>query len=121
LIAFLRKNHDHESPRTYIFDMMAEMLGLLCRASESNEGALKLRQKPVLFSRGIETMDVGFTVQNIDVFSIEAGLQERIDGGASVLCISDRADNTIGWIRNEIPTFCPGRIHRTLRVEHHCD
>src|SRR5688572_18550742 len=90
LIAFLCKYHDHETPCTYIFDMVAEMPGLLGRAGDSNERPLKLREKPVFLACGIEAMQVGFAVQNIDVFSIEAGLQQRIDRRASVLRISDR-------------------------------
>jgi hypothetical protein len=45
------------------------------RTGGSNERALTLREKPVFLASGIEAMHVGFAVQNIDVFLMDAGLQ----------------------------------------------
>jgi hypothetical protein len=105
LIAFTGEDHDDESARPNVVDMVAQMLVLLDRAGEAKQRPLELSQESVFLSSGIETTDVFVTVQDVDILSSEPGMKQRIDGGMSAPGVCDGSHDPIGGIWNEILGF----------------
>jgi len=109
-IAFPGEDHEHESACTNIFDVVPQMRVLLRRSGKAKQRTLKLSQESVFLTGGIETLNVSVPVQNIDVLSIEPGLQQRVDGRVGIRGVGDGSDDAIGGVRNEIRSLFR-RIH----------
>ena len=95
LIGSLGQDHDYESASANILDVVAQVCVLLHGSSDAKQRALELRQESVFLTGRIETMGPRVSAQNVDVLSIEASVQPRIDGGVGVRRVSDRPDDTI--------------------------
>jgi hypothetical protein len=98
----LRTNHDDESPFAHVVDVMPEVEGFFRRSGQSDHGSLELGQVAVFRSAWIEAMQALLPVKNVDVFSIDSGLQQSFDGHPRLPGIGDGADDPIRWIRDEI-------------------
>jgi hypothetical protein len=101
-ILVFRKNHDHKASGAHILDMMSKVRRFLNRPSQSNQCSLELCEEAVFGSARIESMHVILTVEDIDVFSVNARLKQGFDCRASTLSIRDGADNSVRRVADEI-------------------
>jgi hypothetical protein len=77
----------------------------------SNQRSLKLCEESIVGAFGVEALLPCFPAENVDVLSIEAGGEQRINDRPSLVCILHSADDAIGWVGNEIGALWGVRFH----------
>lgn len=90
---------------------MRQVPVLLGRAGDTNQRSLESREKSMRRSGGIEPMDIGFAVQNIDILGVEAILKQCLDRPLRPRGVGDCAHNAIGRVRNEVSLSCGSGFH----------
>jgi len=73
-LTLLGQHHDHEATCIDIFDMTHQVRVFLSRARCSNQATLKPCEESMFNAFGVEPLRTCFTVQNVDVVLVEAGL-----------------------------------------------
>jgi len=96
------QDHDDKTAGAHVLHTMPKVCELLNGSSQSKERSLELCEEPMFRSAGIQAMKVAFSVKNIDVFSIDTGLNQCLDGRARALGVCNGADDPVRRIADEI-------------------
>jgi hypothetical protein len=101
-LALPRTRHNHEAACAHVVHVMLEMFRFLSLASGADQRALDLGKEAMAGARRIQPVQILLTVQNVDIFRIETGVQQRFDGGARLARVRDRTNDTLRWVRDEL-------------------
>ncbi len=105
-----RQHHDHESARTKILDVMREVLEFF-EVEAANQRPLELREESMVGACRIETMEILFAVQDVDVLPVESGPEQRLDGRPRLGGVGDGPDHAIRRVRDVVPSVSAHGVH----------
>jgi hypothetical protein len=112
----LHQHHDHVPARPHVLDVMGEVLEFF-ELQAPDQRALKLREESMLGAGRIEPLEILVAVQHVDILAVEAGPEERVDGGARLAGVADGPDHAIRGIPYEIPSVSTHCFHRHHPVQ----
>ena len=100
-LAFRRQDHDYPPPRADVFHVAHQVLVLFDWPPRANHCSLQPLKYSMLCPCRIEATQVLLAIEYVDGVPIEASFHQCFNRGFGVPRVGDRANDTIGRVRDE--------------------